>query len=319
MVQRLRKSEILDRLQALSDWVLQGETIQCLRTFKNFVEAIDFVNKLVEPAETAKHHPDIEISYNKVKISLTTHDVGGLTEKDFDLAKELGHNAHRFSIEWARIEPEEGVFDEEEIEHYRKVLSALHARDIEPFITLWHFTLPTWFAESGGFERKDAPEIFARYCKKVTESFGDLCTHYATINEPNVWATHGYLYGAWPPFKRGRIFWKKIGKEDGTSERTGAKARFRHFFTYFKVASALTEAHIQAYKAIKSVRPTADVGIVKHVHFFDADEKWYNKLRARIMAHLQTLRFLNRVQNHLDSIGLNYYRATKYGDNKDLL
>lgn len=242
-----------------------------------------------------------------------------LYEKDFDLAKELGHNAHRFSIEWARIEPEEGVFDEDEIEHYRKVLSALRARNIEPFVTLWHFTLPIWFSESGGFERKDAPEIFARYCKKVTESLGDLCTHFATINEPNVYATHGYLYGAWPPFKRARVFWKKIGKEDGTSERTGAKARFRHFFTYFTVAKRLTEAHILAYEAIKSVRPNADVSIVKHVHFFDADEKWYHKLRARIMAYLQTVRFLNQVQHHLDAIGLNYYRSTKYGDNKNYL
>ena len=89
MAQRLSNSEIRDRLQALPDWTAQGEVIQYLRTLKNFVEAIDFVNKLVEPAETAGHHPDIEISYNKVKISLTTHDAGGLTEKDFELAKVI--------------------------------------------------------------------------------------------------------------------------------------------------------------------------------------------------------------------------------------
>ncbi|MCH7591041.1 family 1 glycosylhydrolase, partial [PVC group bacterium] len=69
------------------------------------------------------------------------------------IAKELGHNAHRFSIEWARVEPREGKFDHKEIEHYHDVLRALRARNIEPFITLWHFTLPLWFSESGGFER----------------------------------------------------------------------------------------------------------------------------------------------------------------------
>ncbi len=63
-------------------------------------------------------------------------------ESDFDLAKDLGHNAHRFSVEWARIEPEEGKFNHEAIAHYREVLKALHARKITPFITLWHFTLP---------------------------------------------------------------------------------------------------------------------------------------------------------------------------------
>ena len=74
-------------------------------------------------------------------------------KEDFDLAKSLSHNAHRFSIEWARIEPVQGQFNEEAIAHYREVLNALRERGISPFITLWHFTLPLWFSESGGFER----------------------------------------------------------------------------------------------------------------------------------------------------------------------
>jgi len=70
-------------------------------------------------------------------------------EEDFDIAKKLGHNAHRFSIEWSRIEPEEGKFNQNEIEHYRKVIRALKERNLEPFVTLWHFTCPTWFADQG--------------------------------------------------------------------------------------------------------------------------------------------------------------------------
>lgn len=123
-------------------------------------------------------------------------------KEDFDIAKKLGHNAHRFSVEWARIEPEEGKFDEKEIVHYREVLEALRQRDIEPFITLWHFTLPLWFSERGGFERDDAPELFARYCAYVVEHLGDLCTNFSTINEPNVFGSNGWLRGSWPPFKR---------------------------------------------------------------------------------------------------------------------
>ena len=71
-------------------------------------------------------------------------------EEDFDIAKSLGHTAHRFSIEWSRIEPEEGVFDEQEIAHYQNVVRALRARNIEPFVTLWHWTLPLWLAREGG-------------------------------------------------------------------------------------------------------------------------------------------------------------------------
>lgn len=240
-------------------------------------------------------------------------------EEDFDIAKGLGHNAHRFSIEWARIEPEEGQFNYEEIEHYRNVLKALRKRKIEPFITLWHFTLPLWFSESGGFERKDAPVLFARYCEFIARELGDLCVHFSTINEPNVFATHGWIYGAWPPFKRVRIGWKKIGKEDGTSVLARPLARFKHVFTYMRVTRLLADAHNQAYDAIKSVQPNAQVSIVKHVHYFCADTALRHKLRARMMVYFQTHQFMKRINTKIDVIGLNYYRSTKYGDNKNYL
>src|SRR3989338_1108770 len=93
-------------------------------------------------------------------------------EGDFDIAKSLWQNAHRFSIEWARIEPDEGKFDDNAIEHYRKVLAALRDRGLEPFVTLWHFTLPIWFSRMGGFENKKAPFYFARYCEYVVSRLG---------------------------------------------------------------------------------------------------------------------------------------------------
>ncbi len=240
-------------------------------------------------------------------------------EEDFDIAVKLGHNAHRFSIEWGRVEPKEGMFDQDEIEHYKRVLRALKKRKITPFVTLWHFTLPVWLAQSGGFERRDIPQIFARYCAKLVAEFGDLCVYYSTINEPNVYATHGYLYGAWPPFKRASILWKKIGKEDGTSERTGAVASFGNILAYLRVVNNLAAAHNAAYDAIKTIDPEAQVSVVKHVHHFDTDKKLFNRLRARFMTYFQTYAFMNKVQHHLDVIGLNYYRHTKYGDNLNYL
>lgn len=237
-------------------------------------------------------------------------------EADFDIAKSLGHNAHRFSIEWARIEPEEGKFDEKEIEHYRAVLKALHARGMKPFITIWHFTLPIWFSESGGFERKDAPEVFARYCAYTVEKLGDLCEHFSTINEPNVWGGHGYVYGAWPPFKRIQILGKKIGKEDGTSEKARASSSFRNIFSYLKVAKNLSKAHCFAYKKMKEVNPDVKVSVVKHVRYFYANWNPVNKLLAFVMQYLQTVKFMNETRDCCDEIGLNYYRSTKFGDKK---
>ncbi|MBD2501422.1 4a-hydroxytetrahydrobiopterin dehydratase [Anabaena azotica] len=89
MAQLLSDAEIEAQASKLSGWILEGSKLETKRKFKDFVEAIAFVNKLVEPAQTAGHHPDIEVSYNKVKITLTTHDAGGLTQKDFDLAREI--------------------------------------------------------------------------------------------------------------------------------------------------------------------------------------------------------------------------------------
>lgn len=234
-------------------------------------------------------------------------------EADFDIAKELGHNAHRFSIEWARIEPEEGKFNMDAIEHYKKVLEALKKRNITPFITLWHFTLPLWFSESGGFERKDSPQIFARYCAFVVKHLQERCRYFSTINEPNVFASHGWLFGAWPPFKRGRLLWIKFGKPDGTW-KSAQTLSHSNILKYLRVTNNLSRSHNAAYDAIKDIAPNVDVSIVKHVRVFQANWNPLNKLLACIARYAQSGRFLNQVVKKCDSIGLNYYRHTKFGD-----
>ena len=87
----LNQAQIEQKIQAIPDWQQEEQTITRTFKFKNFVESIAFVDKLVEPAEAAAHHPDLEISYNTVVVSLTSHDVGGLTQKDFDLAQTISN------------------------------------------------------------------------------------------------------------------------------------------------------------------------------------------------------------------------------------
>lgn len=89
MASLLSDTEIQERASHLSGWTVEGTQLLCTRQFKDFIEAIAFVNKLVEPSEAAGHHPDIGISYNKVTVNLTTHDAGGLTEKDFVVAQAI--------------------------------------------------------------------------------------------------------------------------------------------------------------------------------------------------------------------------------------
>lgn len=91
--EKLTHAEIAQQLDTLPDWQLRNQQLRRTYTFENFVEAVEFVNRLVEPAETAGHHPDLAISYNQVTVSLTTHDAGGLTQKDFDLARIISRLA----------------------------------------------------------------------------------------------------------------------------------------------------------------------------------------------------------------------------------
>lgn len=107
-------------------------------------------------------------------------------EEDIALAASLGFNAHRFSIEWARIEPEKGQVSLAAIGYYRRVLETIRLRGMTPVVTLHHFTSPRWFAAAGGFETRDGIEPFVRYAELVSRHLGDLFGVVATFNEPNL-------------------------------------------------------------------------------------------------------------------------------------
>ncbi len=165
-------------------------------------------------------------------------------KEDFDIAKELNHNAHRFSIEWSRIEPKEGFIDEKEIEHYRQVLIALKERNIEPFVTLYHWTLPNWLAEKGGWLNPKTPYYFDRYVKIISENLFDYVNFWITLNEPSLYASNSYLKGNWPPEKKS-------------------------IFKYFRVVNSLVKAHKLAYRALHLIDLECKVGIAKNNIYFE--------------------------------------------------
>ncbi|MBR1585237.1 MAG: family 1 glycosylhydrolase [Clostridia bacterium] len=107
-------------------------------------------------------------------------------EEDIALMAKAGLNAYRFSIEWARIEPEEGTFDEKETEHYRQVIRCCREHGIEPIVTLHHFTSPLWLIQKGGWEADTTPADFARYAAYIGEQFGAELHYVCTLNEANM-------------------------------------------------------------------------------------------------------------------------------------
>ena len=109
-----------------------------------------------------------------------------LWREDVDLVADMGLNAYRFSVEWARVEPVEGEFAEDALDHYEAIVDRCLERGLAPVVTFNHFTAPHWFAMRGGWLDGDAPLRFARYCDRVMARFGDRIAYAVTLNEPNL-------------------------------------------------------------------------------------------------------------------------------------
>jgi beta-glucosidase len=151
-----------------------------------------------------------------------------LYELDLELAKGLGHNAHRLSVEWSRVEPEEGKFSEAALKHYVDVILALRARKIEPVVTLHHFTNPVWLVDIGGWTNKRAVHYFLRYAERVVRALAPHVRYWITINEPTIYFTHAFMLGVWPPQEKS--IWKMLA-----------------------VKNHLAAAHIKAYRMIHKI------------------------------------------------------------------
>ena len=156
--------------------------------------------------------------------------------EDVRLLAAAGLNTYRYSVEWSRIEPSEGTFDEDALAHYRQMTQTVADAGVTPMVTLNHFTVPQWFADRGGWMARDAADVFGRYCERVVRAIGDLVPWWCTINEPGNVAVGGYL-GAlgWPPGTRRYADWKRA-------------------------ARGLTEGHRRALAVVKSLHPSSRVG-----------------------------------------------------------
>lgn len=165
-------------------------------------------------------------------------------ERDFSLAEQMENNALRLSLEWSRIEPAEGHWDTTALERYRVMLTDLHHRHIKPVVTLHHFSEPLWFAERGGFAKSENIRYFVRFVTYVVERLRDLCDFWVTLNEPNIYAYLGYLYGEFPPGRR---------------ELPVALLVLRNMF----------QGHVEAFYAIRRLQPEGQIGYCLHYRLFD--------------------------------------------------
>ncbi len=218
----------------------------------------------------------------------------------------MGHTAHRFSIEWSRVEPQDGVFDRDALLHYRDVARTCRSLGMEPVVTLHHFTLPLWLADRGGVRSADAPHRFGRFAALCAETLVDDVSWWITVNEPGVLAVFGYLYAEWPPLEPSmRGFLAALG---GMARMHAAGYRAIHDVasSHRRNASVSIAHHERPMRPLDARSPVhRAVTLLPNAIF----NRWF--LRActsgRLLPPVGHGEPVGGLRNSLDYIGLNFY------------
>lgn len=248
-------------------------------------------------AETSKYQANYLPKWDEIKAEATNPNnyiSGKATDhyhrytEDFALLKKMHMNAWRFSIEWSRIEPEEGAWNAEAIEHYRVYLQRLKAMGIEPIVTLWHWTVPEWFEAAGGWTKRKNIQYFVRFAEKVLEELGRDFRYVITLNEVDTYIAKGFITADWTPQIRSK--WKA-------------------FWTLMN----LLKAHKKVYKVAHQAGRKYQISIAKNsAHHYAGDDAWLSRLTASVMKYVEDAFILNRVRKHMDFVGINYYFSNRY-------
>ena len=211
--------------------------------------------------------------------------------EDIRLLSDIGLNAYRLSVEWARIEPYPGRFDQVALDTYRAQLEALQRAGIEPMVTLHHFTNPRWLAERGGWTNPEVVPRFVEYASRVVDQLHDLVRWWVTINEPSILAFKSYIEGTWPP-----------------QEPMNLRG-------YVRLMRHAVRSHFRVARLLHRARPDAMVSMAFAIWPLQALRPWspIDQAMALVGDWLWQGRVIRRTLPALDWIGVNYYSRTLVG------
>ena len=203
--------------------------------------------------------------------------------EDVLVMRDLGIKAYRFSIEWSRMEPLKGYWDEEAIDHYAKVIDELKSNGIEPWVTLWHRTNPLWIKNLGDWSNSKTVQFYLRFVDVVVSRYGEKVKYWMPLNEPVMSMGGGYLTGEYPPNRK-------------------------NIFVAYKVLKNFVSAHNGAYKLIHSKLSEVYVGMPHAAFYLEAYKgKMINKTTVKLGHYFANWLILNKVRKYCDFIGVQYY------------
>jgi beta-glucosidase len=212
--------------------------------------------------------------------------------EDFKLLKSLGLNSFRFSVEWGRIEPTPGSYSQDEIDFLKKYVASMKEAGLEPVMSLWHWTMPTWFTDKGGFEKGENVQDFIDFADYVLDEFRDEVTWVIVLNEPMVYTNFGYMTGEWPPCMK--------------SLPTG-----------LKVVANLQKAYRRVYDDAKLINPDFQLSVAQNTATFSyADHLPQTIAALNLDKFLRDYLFLDGVAKKMDFLGVNWYNSDTYANGK---
>ena len=253
-------------------------------------------------------------------------------EEDIRYLADAGLNCYRFSIEWARIEPEEGRFDEAEVEHYRNMIRFCKDNGITPIVTLHHFTSPKWLISKGGWEVESTVEDFKHYCAYIAEKLGDELTYIVTINEANMGLQ---LAAIAKRYMKELLFKKKKKHSDGNDGKAQVGINLKQMLANQKIAAQenmevfgteklhtfvsqrtpegdllIMRAHIAARDAMKAICPHLKIGLSLSLH--DMQPQKGGKRHAAKEWHAEFGHYLPYIKDD-DFLGVQNYTRSRFG------
>jgi beta-glucosidase len=202
--------------------------------------------------------------------------------EDIALAKKLNNNAYRFSIEWSRIEPRPHQFDKKALQHYQAMVDECLRQKLTPLVTIYHFTLPIWFIEAGGWTNSAAPQTFNNYALYLAQNLKRVKL-WCTINEPGLYAWNAYGKGKWPPQQKNLLSW-------------------------WQALNNIIKAHRLAYQSLHLAAKNCQVGIANNSQALQPTNNWLiNRWLNSMADYFINNHFFQKTRGYHDYIGINYY------------
>jgi beta-glucosidase len=233
-----------------------------------------------------------------------------LWREDLDIVRKLNLNSYRFSIEWARIEPEEGQFSNAMLDHYRQMLIGCRERGLLPMLTFNHWAAPRWFAARGGWLNPNAPELFARYCERAMRHLGAEVDRAVTLNEPNMSQMLDAMNFPQRVLDARRAMLAATAALLGTPRLAAANAVNNEDLE--TVQAHLIASHVKGYAAIKNIRPDLPVGVTLTMmddQSAGADHTLRDAKRTKVYGA-----WLDAVKGNADFLGVQNYERAVYDE-----